>query len=53
MKSTQLVQLVDAITAQVRGEKFIVFKFKRRKNYRRKNGHRQFYTELKITGIST
>jgi len=40
------------ITAQARGEKLIVFKFKRRKNYRRKNGHRQLYTELKITGIS-
>jgi large subunit ribosomal protein L21 len=40
------------ITAQARGEKLIVFKFKRRKNYRRKNGHRQLYTELTITGIS-
>jgi large subunit ribosomal protein L21 len=40
------------ITAQARGEKLIVFKFKRRKNYRRKNGHRQLYTELKITGIT-
>jgi large subunit ribosomal protein L21 len=40
------------ITAQDRGKKIVVFKFKRRKNYRRKNGHRQPYTELKITGIS-
>ena len=40
------------ITGQARGEKLIVFKFKRRKNFRRKNGHRQLYTELKITGIS-
>ena len=40
------------ITAQARGEKLIVFKFKRRKNFRRKIGHRQLYTELKITGIS-
>ncbi len=40
------------ITAQARGEKLVVFKFKRRKNFRRKNGHRQLYTELKITGIS-
>ena len=40
------------ITAQDRGKKLIVFKFRRRKNYRRKNGHRQPYTELKITGIS-
>jgi large subunit ribosomal protein L21 len=35
-----------------RGKKIVVFKFRRRKNYRRKQGHRQPYTELKITGIS-
>jgi large subunit ribosomal protein L21 len=40
------------ITAQDRGEKIIVFKFRRRKNYRRKNGHRQPFTALEITGIS-
>ena len=34
------------------GEKLVVFKFRRRKNSRRKHGHRQPYTELKITGIS-
>jgi large subunit ribosomal protein L21 len=40
------------ITAQDRAKKIIVFKMRRRKNYRRKNGHRQSYTEVKITGIS-
>lgn len=40
------------ITAQDRAKKIVVFKFRRRKNYRRKNGHRQPYTELKITGIT-
>ena len=40
------------ITAQDRGPKIVVFKFRRRKNYRRKNGHRQPYTVLKITGIT-
>ena len=40
------------ITSQDRGKKIVVFKFRRRKNYRRKNGHRQPYTELKITGIT-
>ena len=40
------------ITAQDRAKKIIVFKFKKRKGYRRKKGHRQAYTELKITGIS-
>ena len=39
------------ITMQGRGPKIIVYKFKRRKNYRRKNGHRQPFTEVKITGV--
>jgi large subunit ribosomal protein L21 len=33
------------------GEKLVVFKFRRRKNYVRKNGHRQQYTAVKITSI--
>ena len=40
------------IVAQDRDKKVIIFKFRRRKNYRRKRGHRQPFTELKITGIS-
>ncbi|MEM9191175.1 MAG: 50S ribosomal protein L21 [Myxococcota bacterium] len=40
------------ILAQDKGKKIIVFKMKRRKNYRRKYGHRQPYTEVEITGIS-
>lgn len=36
-----------------RSRKIVVFKKKRRKNYRRKNGHRQQYTEIKITGITS
>jgi large subunit ribosomal protein L21 len=40
------------IVAQGRDKKIIVFKFRRRKNYRRKAGHRQPYTELKITGVA-
>jgi large subunit ribosomal protein L21 len=39
------------ITAQGLGKKLIVFKFRRRKNYRRKNGHRQPYTALEIVNI--
>ena len=39
------------VIAQDRAKKIIVFKFRRRKNYRRKNGHRQPYTALEITGI--
>jgi large subunit ribosomal protein L21 len=40
------------IKAHGRGKKLIVYKFRRRKNYRRKNGHRQAYTEVEITAIS-
>jgi len=43
------------VKAQVVGEgkepKIQVFKFKRRKNYRRKTGHRQRFTEIKITDV--
>jgi large subunit ribosomal protein L21 len=35
-----------------RGDKIIIFKKKRRHNYRRKNGHRQHETVLRITGIN-
>jgi large subunit ribosomal protein L21 len=39
------------ILAQGRGDKIIVFKMKRRKGYRRKRGHRQSYTEVRIDAI--
>jgi large subunit ribosomal protein L21 len=39
------------IVAQELGDKLIVFKFRRRKAYRRKNGHRQQYTAIKINEI--
>lgn len=35
-----------------RGKKVQIVKFRRRKHYRKQAGHRQSYTELKITGIS-
>ncbi len=35
----------------VRGDKVIVFKMKRKKGYRIKNGHRQNFTQIEITGI--
>ncbi|MEX0690603.1 MAG: 50S ribosomal protein L21 [Gemmatimonadales bacterium] len=35
----------------VKGEKVTIFKFKRRKNYRRKTGHRQRYTAIEITDV--
>jgi len=39
------------IVGEAKGEKLFVFRFKRRKNYRRKTGHRQKYTEIKITDV--
>ncbi|MCP4196381.1 MAG: 50S ribosomal protein L21 [Proteobacteria bacterium] len=41
------------IKAQEKNKKIVVFKFKRRKKYRKKYGHRQPYTELQITKISS
>jgi large subunit ribosomal protein L21 len=40
------------VTAEGRGRKIDVVKFKRRANYKRHHGHRQWYTEVKITSIS-
>lgn len=44
------------VTAEVvkhgKGEKIIIFKHKRRKNYRRKQGHRQKFTEVRINDIT-
>ncbi|MGH7063308.1 MAG: 50S ribosomal protein L21, partial [Stellaceae bacterium] len=41
------------IVEQSRTPKIIVFKKKRRQNYRRKKGHRQHQTVLRVTGINT
>lgn len=40
------------VLEQVKGDKVIVFKKKRRKGYRRKNGHRQQFTKIKIESIA-
>ena len=40
------------VVGQEKADKVIIFKKNRRHNYRRKNGHRQKLTALKITGIS-
>ena len=39
------------IVGQELGPKLLVFKLRRRKGYRRKTGHRQLFTAVKITGI--
>jgi large subunit ribosomal protein L21 len=44
------------VTAEVlgdlKGPKLLIYKFRRRKGYRRKTGHRQPYTQIKITSIT-
>jgi large subunit ribosomal protein L21 len=40
------------IVKQTRADKVLIFKKKRRHNYRRKNGHRQHLTAIKIVGIN-
>ena len=45
------VKVEGKVVGQIRGEKIIVFKYKAKKNYRRKQGHRQPYTKVEITKI--
>ena len=40
------------VLAQFKGEKLLVFKFKKRKRYHREKGHRQNLTKIKIASIS-
>jgi large subunit ribosomal protein L21 len=47
------VKVVGTITDQGRGPKITVFKMKRRKGYRRKMGHRQDYTQIRIDSIES
>ena len=51
VKSADGLVVSAEIIAQTRGEKVIVFKKRRRHNYRRRNGHRQNHTILKIVSI--
>ncbi len=41
----------EVLTPLVKGDKVIVFKKKRRKGYRRKNGHRQYFTKVLIKEV--
>ena len=40
------------ILAQGKSRKIVVFKYKRRKGYRRKRGHRQVFTQVKIENVA-
>ena len=51
LRPTDGLTVAAEIIAQAKGEKVIVFKKRRRHNYRRKKGHRQQHTILRIVGI--
>jgi len=44
-------RVVATILGEGRGEKITIFKYKRRKRYRRKQGHRQSYTQIRVDRI--
>ena len=48
VKSKVKAEILD----QVKGDKVIAFKMKRRKGFRKKHGHRSHYTKIKINSIS-
>ena len=47
------VKVEGKVVANGKGKKFIVYKYKAKKNYRRTQGHRQPYTKVEITKIKT
>lgn len=51
LKAAEGMKATAEIVAQNKGEKVIIFKKRRRHNYRRKNGHRQLQTVLRIVSI--
>jgi large subunit ribosomal protein L21 len=51
LRSVEGLTVAAEIIAQAKGEKVIVFKKRRRHNYRRRNGHRQNHTILKIVSV--
>ena len=45
-------KVVAEVLGEGKDEKVYVFKFKRRKGYRRKTGHRQHFTEVRVTDLT-
>ncbi len=46
-------KVTASIVEQFRGDKQLVFKFKKRKNYQKKRGHRQMLTRIKIESVGS
>lgn len=47
------IKVEGKVVAHGKGKKIVVFKYKAKKNYKRKQGHRQPYTKVEITAIKT
>ena len=47
------VRVMAHVVKQGRAKKILVFKKKKRKNYRRRQGHRQYLTTVRVTGIDS
>ena len=45
-------KVTATVLKHLKGDKVIVFKKKRRKGYRKKNGHRQYFTQIQINEVS-
>ena len=46
-------KVTATVKAHGRGDKVEIMKFRRRKHHQKKTGHRQYYTDIEITGISS
>jgi large subunit ribosomal protein L21 len=51
-KPTLAASVACTVLRHVKGDKVIVFHKKRRKGHRKKNGHRQFFSQIKIDNIA-
>jgi len=52
-KDLSTAQVTGEVVEHFRGEKVIIFKFKKRKGYKRTKGHRQELTRVKVTGVAS
>ena len=50
--SVKAVVKAEIVNGQIKGDKVIAFKMKRRKGFRKKHGHRTQYTQIKVTAIA-
>ena len=46
------VKVEGKVVGQIRGEKIVVYKYKSKKGYHKKQGHRQYYPKVKIKAIN-